>query len=92
MKTTTRRPYVSIPPGDVMNKEGLEHLSNVPIVYSQFNQDICAWAGTSNAMHYLGYPKQACAFFHSVGQQTQRSHGIPSSHPYKNYSQNSMSK
>ena len=63
MKSSTRRYYVSLPPGDVLSKEGMISMTNVPIAFKQFDRDICAWSGAASAMFHLGLHKQASAFF-----------------------------
>ena len=63
MKSTRRKYFVSLPPGDVLSKKGMISMTNVPIAFEQYNQDICAWAGAASAMVHLGLHKQASAFF-----------------------------
>ena len=63
MKSKKRKYYVSLPPGDILSKKGMISLTDVPIAFKQYHQDICAWAGAASAMFHLGLHKQASAFF-----------------------------
>ena len=63
MKSTRRKYFVSLPPGDVLSKKGMISMTNVPVAFKQYHQDICAWAGAASAMFHLDLHKQASAFF-----------------------------